>query len=94
MAEDTALNRILSDPDSFRIRVDNSELVRDVRGLISAREEQRQDWLAYTIFLTLASGVDAFVAAHLANFPATISTSPGREGGMNVRLSVPIPRRQ
>jgi hypothetical protein len=94
MATDTALNRILSDPDSFRIRVDNSEPVLDIRRLIGSREEQRQDWIAYTIFLTLASGVDAFVAAHLADFPATISTRPGPAGGMNIQLSVPIPRRQ
>jgi hypothetical protein len=94
MAEDTALNRMLSDPDSFKIAVDESAPVLDIRRLIGSREEQRQDWIAYTIFLTLASGVDAFVAAHLADFPATISTRPGPAGGMNIQLSVPIPRRQ
>ena len=94
MAQDTALNRMLSDPDSFNLAVDESAPIVDIRKLISSREEQRQDWIAYTIFLTLASGVDAFVAAHLANFPATISTRPGPTGGMNIRVSVPIPRRQ
>lgn len=94
MSEDTMLNRLLSDPLQFKAEVDSSETVLDIRRLIDSRKEQRQDWIAYTLFLTLASGVDAFVAAHLADFPATISTRPGPAGGMNVQVSVPYPRRQ
>jgi hypothetical protein len=94
MAQDTAINRRLSDPDSFRLEVDSSATVQDIRRLIDSRKEQRQDWIAYTLFLTLASGVDAFVAAHLADFPATISTRPGAAGSMNIEVSVPFPRRR
>jgi hypothetical protein len=93
MAADTMLDRILSDPVEFNARVDSAATVINIRKLIESRREQRQDWIAYTIFFTLASGVDAFVAAHLADFPATITTRPLPAGGMQVQVGVPFPRR-
>jgi hypothetical protein len=94
LAQDTMLARILSDPDSFQQRVDDAETIVDIRNLIGSREEQRQDWIAYTLFVTLASGVDAFVAAHLADFPATITTRTAPDGGMRIQVGVPLPRRR
>ena len=94
MAADTMLDRLLSEPGAFDAVVDTTHTVEDIRRLIDSRKEQRQDWVAYTIFFTLASGVDAFVAAHLADFPATITTRPAANGGMNLRLEIPFPRRQ
>ncbi|MGQ0560681.1 MAG: DUF5683 domain-containing protein [Gemmatimonadota bacterium] len=93
MAEDSLLNEQLSDPLRFRAAVDSAETVIDIRNLVESREEQRQDWIAYTLFVTLASGVDAFVAAHLADFPATITTRPAPAGGMSVQVRVPVPLR-
>jgi hypothetical protein len=93
MQRDTALNRKLSDPDSFRIRVDKDTLVIGAASLVDSRKEQRQDWIAYTLFLTLASGVDAFVAAHLADFPAVITTRPSTpRGGVEFKVTVPLKR--
>lgn len=94
MAQDTALDRRLSDPVVFNATVDTSAIVEDIRNLVASREEQRQDWIAYTLFVTLASGVDAFVAAHLADFPATITTRPAPAGGMNIQVGIPLPRRR
>jgi hypothetical protein len=74
--------------------VDSAATIVNIDKLIESRKEQRQDWIAYTIFFTLASGVDAFVAAHLADFPATITTRPAPAGGMHIQVGVPFPRRQ
>ncbi|MGQ0814183.1 MAG: DUF5683 domain-containing protein [Gemmatimonadota bacterium] len=93
MAEDTMFRRIMEEPGRFDAAVDSAATVIDIRKLIDSRKEQRQDWIAYTLFFTLASGLDAFIAAHLADFPATITTRPEPAGGMNVKVSVPLPRR-
>ena len=94
MAADPKLDSILSDPIKFNEAVDTTDTVEDIRRLIDSRLEQRQDWIAYTLFFTLASGVDAFVAAHLADFPARITTRPAAGGGMHIQVGIPIPRRQ
>ncbi|HEX6558898.1 MAG TPA: hypothetical protein VF021_05530, partial [Longimicrobiales bacterium] len=97
MARDTAWNRRLSDPDTFKtalaIGIDTTSTVRSARALVNSRNEQRQDWITYTLFLTLASGVDAFVAAHLADFPATVSTRRLSDGAFQLKLTVPVPRK-
>ncbi|MGH7460044.1 MAG: DUF5683 domain-containing protein [Longimicrobiales bacterium] len=80
----------LADTLVFRAAVDSTAGVRRARGLIDSRREQRQDWITYTIVLTLASGIDAFVSAHLADFPATIEATPRVGGGANLEFRVPL----
>ena len=82
----------LSDPIRFQAAVDSTPGVRRVRNLIGARKEQRQDWITYMLFFTLASGVDAFVAAHLANFPGSIDATPRMGGGANLEVRLPLGR--
>lgn len=93
MQRDTALARVLSADSAFKNRIDAADTVVASRSLITSREAQRQDWITYTLFLTLASGVDAFVAAHLADFPATISTGPRPNGAFQLKLTMPARRR-
>ena len=93
MARDPQLDSALADPIDFNAAVDTTHTVEDIRRLVDSRLEQREDWIAYTIFFTLASGVDAFVAAHLADFPATITTRPIPAGGMRIQVGIPFPRR-
>jgi hypothetical protein len=92
---DTALQRRVSDPDTLKFLVrsalDTTTAVRAANSLVNSRQEQRQDWITYTLFLTLASGVDAFVAAHLADFPATIE--PRRNGAFQLKFTLPAQRR-
>lgn len=91
MQRDTALNRRLSSADSFRVAVEADSSVISTGSLVNSRRQQRQDWIAYTLFLTLASGVDAFVAAHLADFPAVITARPATpRGGMEIEVAVPL----
>jgi hypothetical protein len=60
----------------------------------SQHTNQRQDWITYTLVWTLASGVDAFVAAHLATFPGKVEAEPRSSGGgMQLKLSFPTGRK-
>src|SRR5262245_6929860 len=83
----------VNNPDSLRFAIDGVAGVRQVRGLIDSRKEQREDWIAYTIAVTLASGIDAFVTAHLSQLPATVSATPRRGGGANLNIRMPVGRR-
>ena len=93
MAKDTLANKRLSDRAVFNAAVDSTPGVARARRLINSRENQRQDWITYTLVLTLASGVDAFVAAHLATFPGKVEAEPSAGGGMQLKVSVPTGRK-
>lgn len=88
-------------PEEFFERVetfvDGDPRVLDARGRLEARQGQFEDWVAMGVFLTFLSGADAFVAAHLRDFPDPIDVQvlPGPGGGMEVaaRLRVGGPRR-
>jgi hypothetical protein len=38
------------------------------------RRQQREDWIAFGLFFLLLGGADAFVSAHLADFPEPLET--------------------
>ena len=92
MAQDTALARRLEDPLAFDSAVSAGEEVRDIRSLVGSREQQRQDWITYTLFFTLLSGVDAYVNAQLSDFPVDISMRTTTDGAVVLRLGVPLGR--
>lgn len=94
MEEDTVAERVLSNPRIFNLAIDSTPSVKRIRGLVNSRKSQRQDWITYTIVWTLASGVDAFVAAHLADFGATINAIPRSTGGTQLLINVPLGRRR
>jgi hypothetical protein len=91
-------------PDSMRAVLDTTGLLlatvrqdpigSDLQGLVSSREQQREDWIAWSLFWILASGIDAYVTAHLADFPATIELEPNLDRSVSVRVDVPLPRRR
>lgn len=58
------------------------------RNLIESREQQREDWIAWLLFWTLIGGVDAYVTAQLADFPAEVIAEPTTGGGARVGLRV------
>jgi len=84
----------LMDPTSlaFQEAIDENERVIGARALVDSRSQQRQDWITGTLFLTLLSGVDAFVAAHLAEAPASLEASVLPGGGVQLGVRVPIGR--
>jgi hypothetical protein len=92
MQQDTAANRRLSDPLAFEEAVSDNPNVAEARDLVESREQQRQDWITYTIFFTLMSGVDAYVSAHLRNLPGELSAEPRSDGGFALSVKIPLGR--
>ena len=84
----------VTDPDSLLALIEADPLVTDARELDEVRSQQFEDWLAFGIFMLLLSGADAFVAAHLADFPEALS--PGfqalPDGGFEASLRITVPR--
>lgn len=93
MAADPALAEQLQNPQAYDAALLTYPGLRNARGLVNARRQQRQDWITYTLFFTFAAGVDAYVTAHLKDFPADIMAEPGRDGRMNLGLQFPVGRR-
>ena len=94
MAKDTALAHKYDTDAKFAAQVKLDSAYVSANSLVNSRRQQRQDWITYTLFTTLASGVDAYVAAQLADWPATVSAQPRAEGGMQFRVTVPFRKRQ
>ncbi len=82
----------MEDPDAIEAALASDEEVARLRGLVDAREEQREDWLAVVAFTLLVSGVDAFVSTHLKDFPEplTVEGDPVT-GAVEVAVRVPLP---
>lgn len=70
--------------------IDEHPSVIGIRDLVDSRKEQREDWLVLTLFWMLASGVDAFVTAHLADFPARVNAEAHPSGRYDFGLSIPV----
>ena len=81
--------RGVTDPNDIETRLGRDEEVARLRGLVESREEQREDWVAVTIFALLMSGVDAFVSAHLQNFPDPLTVEGDPRGTVEVAIRVP-----
>lgn len=84
----------LRDPVAFQETLDEEPRVAAARALVESRRQQRQDWVAGTLFLTLISGVDAFVAAHLADAPVSLETAVTPDGAVRLGVRVPTGRRR
>ena len=94
LARDSIL--AIEDVDTTRLeqRIDSVDAVVARQSLVNSRERHMQDWITYTLFFTLASGVDAFVAAHLADFPVAIDATRRTDGATQLEFSVPVPSRR
>jgi hypothetical protein len=64
--------------------------VADLRGLEEARSGQREDWMALGLFFLFLGGADAYVSAHLAEFPGAVEIDATPTGGMEVGFSIPV----
>lgn len=81
----------VTDPVLIAEGVDADPDVARTRNLAAGREEQREDWLAASIFFLLLSGVDAFVSAHLQDFPEPLTVGTGPTGeGLEVGMRIPV----
>lgn len=84
----------VTDPAAVQARLDADPTLQDLNGLVEARRQQREDWTAVAIFLVLLAGVDAFVSAHLQNFPAPLdlNAQPVGDGRLELSVGVRLPR--
>ena len=69
MAESRLRAEGIEDPDSLRILAEQDDRVEEYEELVETRGEQVEDWAALGIFLMLMGAADAFVSAHLQDFP-------------------------
>ena len=89
LREDLAAQGI-TDPVEIDAALDDDETLEDLRALEESRRQQREDWLALGIFLLLLSGADAYVSAHLGNFPAPIEMQAAPVGDGRIELGFRI----
>jgi hypothetical protein len=87
--KDTAKVRKYANPDSVNAVAETVFAVVDKASLVKARQKQREDWITYFLFFTFASGIDAFVGAHLSDFPGTVTAEP-TPAGMQLRVDFPL----
>jgi len=104
MVRDSAMAVITADPEEWAKyendplaleaylgrTVDQHPNVRSARKLVDARKEQREDWIVLTLFWALASGVDAYVNAHLSDFPARIEADALSDGRFELGVRLPV----
>lgn len=79
------------DPEEIARLVDEDEAVQDADDLVEIRSQQKEDWLAFGIFFLFLGGADAFVAAHLADFPEPLEVQIRPLPNMGVELVFSLP---
>ncbi|MGE0159701.1 MAG: hypothetical protein AB7T31_09845 [Gemmatimonadales bacterium] len=84
----------VTDPATIDTRLDADDVLTGLRNLVSSRENQQEDLVAFGIFALFLTGADAFVSAHLARFPdpIEIDVSGAPDAPMELRVRVPLPR--
>ena len=58
---------------------------------VDSKEAEVQDWAILLAFNHLLAAVEAFVAAQLWDFPDDLQVQALSDGGMGVRVSIPLP---
>ena len=64
----------LVDPVDLAAAIEADLPVLSTLELEEIRRQQREDWIAFAVFFLLLGGADAFVTAHLADFPEPLET--------------------
>jgi len=83
----------ITDPEEIAAALDEDEVLGEARGLGEVRAQQREDWIAFGLFMLFFGGADAFVSAHLADFPEALETGirVTPMGGLEVGVSLKLP---
>jgi hypothetical protein len=80
----------ITDPGEIEGALAQDPEIEDLRALEETRAGQREDWIALGLFFMLIGGVDAYVSAHLADFPVALVIEPTPAGGVEIGLSLPV----
>ena len=83
----------VTDPAQIQQRLETDDALQSLEDLVDSREGQREDLIAWSIFLVFLTGADAYVSAHLSGFPAPIEmeTAATPDGRAEVMLRIPFP---
>jgi hypothetical protein len=83
----------VTDPAEIETRLDDDDALTGLRNLVSSRQNQQEDLVAFGIFALFLTGADAYVSAHLARFPTPIAVeTAATPDALEVRVRVPFPR--
>jgi hypothetical protein len=96
IAEDRLRAQGIMDPDSVALLAEQDPALERWDTLLERRDEQVEDWIFLSAFLALLGAVDAFVAAHLWDFPEALALGVGpgpgpfdaRSPSVEIRVSV------
>jgi hypothetical protein len=91
---DSAAARRLTSLAGFEAALAAYPGLQDARSLVTSRERHRQDWIVYTTVFTFAAAIDAYVTAHLKEFPSGITALPAADGGVQVSFRLPLGTRR
>ena len=80
----------ITEQEEIDRQLEQHEEISRLRGLVESRTEQREDWAAVAVFFLLMSGVDAFVSAHLQDFPEPLTVEGDPSGTISVAFRVPV----
>ena len=57
---------------------------------LQAKRQEREDWLAILVFNHLMSGLEAYVSAHLYDFPGDLEMRALPQGGVRFGVTLPL----
>jgi hypothetical protein len=85
---DPATGALVLDPETGQ-PIPASFTISDMAGRVRARKTHLEDWIAVLLFNHLFAAADAYVAAHLWDFPARVnaSVSPEREARVGASIA-------
>lgn len=84
------MNEGITEQEEIDTELNQHEEIARLRELVDSRTQQREDWAAVAVFFLLMSGVDAFVSAHLQEFPEPLTVEGNPSGTISVAIRVPI----
>ena len=76
--------------DTLQAILDAAPGIEGGRSLVDARSQQREDWIAFGVFMLLLNGADAFVSAHLRDFPDPLDVETAFVPGPHPRAEVSV----
>ena len=83
----------VTDPNQIKGALESDATLADLKRLRESRGDQQEDLVAFGLFLLFLSGADAFVSAHLKDFPDPIAIEggPTNDGRLEIGLRLRLP---
>ena len=83
----------ITDPNQIENALESDATLANLKSLGESRSDQQEDLVAFGLFLLFLSGADAFVSAHLKDFPdpIAIEAGPTNDGRLEIGLKLRLP---